>query len=933
VGKLADQEKDVFISYARSDRAAVERIHVALENVGLSVWRDEQEIDEFETISPGLRRGLAGAKVLLAYYSQTYPTRRACQWELTTAVIAGEGEAAVGADIWDAVQRRVLVVNPLLTPDHIEPATLRHRRFYNLPNAADENALADLARKVQAHVDDIPSAMTIRPPAKPQRVGSVWQRPPNRFVGRLPEMWRIHAGLRGDTVLLTADGTAPGGGHGLAQVQAWGGMGKSLLAEEYGRRFEPAWPGGLFWLSAGGADASAAAWQGQVETQLIAVIIDLDDEVDLPELRRSLADEPTEMRIRLLRKRVGRLLKAREQLYLWVVDDLPHHMPTAALEAWGAPSPNGHTLFTTRDRGLSAVGQVIDLGVLDPDQALRLLTAARTPVGVEEEEAARQIVECLGRYPLAIDVAGQLAPAFADFAALLAVVSSPGEDEEILDCDLQGELPNGHESNIVATLRSSIHHAEVKDPLALAVLQIMAYLAPQAPIPVAVVEDMVGKGTRGAVELLHRLSLLDRADGEIAMHQIIARAVALDSPAETLAAAKAAVVGVLMQHMKAAIDIRQHKALMPLLPHVQALTATPDTAEETRLLLWLGLYYFEAGQAAQAEPLFRQCGRVLHRILGAEHPDTLTSMTNLAETLRAQGDHTGARALQEEVLEIERRILGAEHPATMTSMNNLAGTLWAQGDHAGARMLQEEALEVRLRILGAAHPDTLISMSNLAGTVWMQVDHAEARALQEEVLEFRRRILGAEHPATLISMSNLAATLWAQGDHAEARMLQEGVLEVRRRILGAEHPDTLTSMNNLAETLWAQGDHAGARVPQEEVLEARRRILGAEHPDTLTGMNNLALTLAVQGDHAGARELEEEVLEVRRRILGAEHPDTLSSMVILGVMLLKAKDVQGVFLLWEALKLHKRVMPDHPHTRELEAFIARHAGNNATPPD
>jgi hypothetical protein len=34
-------------------------------------------------------------------------------------------------------------------------------------------------------------------------------------------------------------------------------------------------------------------------------------------------------------------------------------------------------------------------------------------------------------------------------------------------------------------------------------------------------------------------------------------------------------------------------------------------------------------------------------VLGEEHPDTLMSMSNLASTFAAQGDLTGARALQE----------------------------------------------------------------------------------------------------------------------------------------------------------------------------------------------------------------------------------------------------------------------------------------------
>jgi len=62
--------------------------------------------------------------------------------------------------------------------------------------------------------------------------------------------------------------------------------------------------------------------------------------------------------------------------------------------------------------------------------------------------------------------------------------------------------------------------------------------------------------------------------------------------------------------------------------------------------------------------------------LGEEHPATLTATGNLAETLCAQGELGGARALQQGVLAVSRRVLGEEHPATSISAWNLLNTLW-----------------------------------------------------------------------------------------------------------------------------------------------------------------------------------------------------------------------------------------------------------------
>jgi hypothetical protein len=62
------------------------------------------------------------------------------------------------------------------------------------------------------------------------------------------------------------------------------------------------------------------------------------------------------------------------------------------------------------------------------------------------------------------------------------------------------------------------------------------------------------------------------------------------------------------------------------------------------------------------------------RVLGDEHPDTLTSLGNLASTYRMQGRWDKAEELEVEVMETSKRVLGDEHPDTLTSIANLALT-------------------------------------------------------------------------------------------------------------------------------------------------------------------------------------------------------------------------------------------------------------------
>ena len=68
-------------------------------------------------------------------------------------------------------------------------------------------------------------------------------------------------------------------------------------------------------------------------------------------------------------------------------------------------------------------------------------------------------------------------------------------------------------------------------------------------------------------------------------------------------------------------------------------------------------------------------------MLGAEHSSTLNwPNSNYAGILRRQGILAEATRIHRETLEVERRVLGAEHPSTPASASNLADALEEQGE-------------------------------------------------------------------------------------------------------------------------------------------------------------------------------------------------------------------------------------------------------------
>jgi hypothetical protein len=84
-------------------------------------------------------------------------------------------------------------------------------------------------------------------------------------------------------------------------------------------------------------------------------------------------------------------------------------------------------------------------------------------------------------------------------------------------------------------------------------------------------------------------------------------------------------------------------------------------------------------EQGEAIALFEQALAGRERVLGADHPDTLTSRLDLADAYESAGRLGEAIALHEQVLADCERVLGADHSVTLTIREHLAAAHGAQG--------------------------------------------------------------------------------------------------------------------------------------------------------------------------------------------------------------------------------------------------------------
>ncbi|KAH6670618.1 hypothetical protein B0J14DRAFT_99997 [Halenospora varia] len=334
---------------------------------------------------------------------------------------------------------------------------------------------------------------------------------------------------------------------------------------------------------------------------------------------------------------------------------------------------------------------------------------------------------------------------------------------------------------------------------------------------------------------------------------------------------------------------------------------------------------FFHGKYKEAEPLYRQALAGRQKTLGQEHLDTIKSLNDLAQNLVYLGQFKAGEELYRQALAAGEKTLGIEHPYVLQNIHNLGGALRNQGRHEEAMGKYQQALAGRTKVLGELHPDTLTSINNLGGAFERMGKYRDAELQYRVALDGREKVLGAEHFDTLQSLHSFASALRHQGFYKNAETLYRQALAGRQKTLGRTHPNTLKSLNNLGLTLERQEKYAEAEEMYRQALAVREEVLGKEHFDIYQSINNIGSARFHQSDYTEAESLYRQALEGRKRVFGPEHPDTLQSIHNLATALEKLDRVrEAIALCYQAYEGREKLLgKDHPDTQQSHEVLNR----------
>ena len=691
-----------------------------------------------------------------------------------------------------------------------------------------------------------------------------------------------------ELVARLAGGDGPG--PRTVVLSGLGGAGKTSVALEYAHRHLA--EVGVTWQFAAEDPAVLAAGFGDLAAQLGA---------------RDGAGDPVAA--------VHSLLATYPAGWLLVFDNAPDR---ASVAAFVPPGGDGRVLITSRN-ALWPSSQLVEVPVLATSVAAGFLVE-RT--GDRDDEAAAGVAEAVGGLPLALEQAAAYMQATGrDIAGYLALFR-----QRCIDLLARGE-PAGYEKQVATTWTLAFDQLEQTAPVAIGLLRLLACCAPEQiplrlllkPLPgsadslPADLEPILADplAADDAVAALRRFSLISPPhDGMVSVHRLV-QAVTLGGLADDQAAAWREAA----QHLiEAAIpaDPKEPDAwpdFAALLPHAKA-ALSADSEGRGRIASYLGY----RGNHQAATELYKEVTEARRRVLGAEHPETLTARANLAYWTGHAGDAAGARDQYAALLPVRERVSGPEDRETLTARANLARWTGEAGDAVGARDQYEALMPIQEKVFGPEDPGTLTARANLAGWTGDAGDPVKARDQSAALVPIRERVSSPDHPETLAARHHLAYWTGKAGNATEARDQFAALLADRERVLGSKHPDTLLTRANLASWTGQAGDPAGARDQYAALLPIRTQILGPQHPRTLTTRDGLARWTGEAGDAAGARDQYAALLAIMEQVFGPEDPRTLTTRGSLARWTGEAGDAAGARDRFEALLQIADQVLGHEHS-------------------
>ena len=294
-----------------------------------------------------------------------------------------------------------------------------------------------------------------------------------------------------------------------------------------------------------------------------------------------------------------------------------------------------------------------------------------------------RLLDVLGYIPLAITQAAAFIN--RNRSTLQGYLGALEKDKQNLTDYLSQELhdprrPRGFPNSVFQTWKLSFDHILAQEPKAATLLSLIAMLDPQR-IPEKLLRPLAEREVdfRMAIGTLDGFALISQEIGgeTYAIHPLVQASVYywLEQSSE-----KADYAGQALQLLAKEFPNGEHEhreTCESTLAHAQAVlrykcTSENDMRHRAALLCTVGWFNLQQGRYVSAYEAASESYNIYQEQAGDIATTTLNSLGLLGSVLRSQGKYEAAEEMNRRALEGREKVLGVEHPDTLTSVYNFA---------------------------------------------------------------------------------------------------------------------------------------------------------------------------------------------------------------------------------------------------------------------
>ena len=248
----------------------------------------------------------------------------------------------------------------------------------------------------------------------------------------------------------------------------------------------------------------------------------------------------------------------------------------------------------------------------------------------------------------------------------------------------------------------------------------------------------------------------------------------------------------------------------------------------------------------------------------------------VGETLHIAGDWTSARAYGQRRLAICTHLFGESHDSSLSSLTNLLETIWKLQELETAERLCRKLIENSKPKSVPASIYTLWGMDNLVNILKGRGKCAEADAVESKLMEICHRDMDQTYSNTnLLRQKAIARILYTRNEFDEAAKYQLRAVEGHKTTMGVQNYGTIDALKRLALIYFYLSRYDEAESYARLVLDASKVISGLGDPYTISYMLDLSRYLRWQSKITEADDLAESALRISAKILGDTSPTYL----------------------------------------------------------